>query len=159
MARKDITMNAAGVHAFLSEGSKKLIVTTLGRDGYPHVTPLWYAMEGDEIAFRSFRKSQRIMNLQRNPKLTVLVEDGDEYANLRGVMIEGTARLVDDAGYCLDLYVRLAARYRFFPEGTPEMSEADLRAEFSRYAAKNVAVVVEPHKTITWDHTKLGGAY
>jgi PPOX class probable F420-dependent enzyme len=159
MARKDITMDATERRSFLEEGAKHVIVTTMGPDGWPHVTPLWYVLEGDEIAFRSFRKAQRIVNLQRDPRMTALVEDGDEYANLRGVMIQATARLVDDPAYCLDLYVRLAGRYRFFPQGAPEMSESDLREAFGRHATKNIAVIVEPRKIVSWDHTKLGGAY
>lgn len=160
MARKDISMTDAEVRDFLSSGAKVLIVTSNGPDGYPHVAPMWFVLDDGKVVFRSFSKSQKIVNLRRDPKLTVLAETGDSYATLQGVMIKGTAELIDDPDYCLDLYVALAARYPFFPGveagATPE---ADVRAAFERHAAKNTAVVVHPDRMITWDHTKLGGGY
>jgi len=158
MARKDISMTAEEVTAFLNETSI-LQVATIGKDGSPHLAPMWFVMEGDTIVFRSFTRSQKIVNLQRDRRLTVLAEDGDAYAELRGVMIKGEARLVDDPAYVLDLYGRLAAKYALIGDTPTELSEEDLEAAFGRAAAKNTAVVVEPTTVASWDHRKIGGGY
>ena len=88
-----------------------LQVATVGRDGSPHLVPMWYVTEDDRIVFRSFSKSQKITNLRRDPRLTVLVERGTAYAELQGVMIKGRGRLEDDPGYVLALYGAMAAKY------------------------------------------------
>ena len=158
MARKDISMTAEQVTAFLNEASI-LQVATIGKDGSPHLAPMWFVMEGDTIVFRSFTRSQKIVNLQRDPRLTVLAEDGDAYAELRGVRIKGEGRLVDDPAYVLNLYGRLAAKYALIGDTPTELSPDDLEAAFGRAASKNTAVIVEPIKTASWDHRKIGGGY
>lgn len=158
MARKDITMTDAEILAFLEAGHT-IQVATLGRRGFPHVAPMWYVVEDGKIVFRSFTKSQKIVNLTRNPKLTVLVEDGLEYAELRGVMIQGEGRLVADRDYVLDIYGRLSAKYAMVGGERQELDPDALEATWGRYAEKNTAVVVEPVKVVTWDHTKLAGTY
>jgi len=158
MARKDISMTAEEVTSFLNETSI-LQVATIGKDGTPHLAPMWFVMEGDSIVFRSFSRSQKIVNLQRDPRLTVLAEDGDAYAELRGVMITGEARLVDVPAYVLSLYGRLAAKYTLIGDGPVELTDEELEAAFGRAASKNTAVVVEPIKVASWDHRKLGGRY
>ena len=159
MGRKDITMNEAEVREFLSSGAKVLDVATLSKDGSPHLAPMWYVMDDDKVVFRSFSKSQKIVNLMRDPRLTVLVEAGNAYANLRGVMIKGTAKLVTDLQYVLEIYGGLAARYPVIGDAPVDLEQADLEAAFGRIAPKNTAVIVEPIKVTSWDHTKLGGAY
>lgn len=158
MARKDITMTPDEVQEFLGT-STVLQVATTGKDGWPHLAPMWYVMDEGKVVFRSFTKSQKIVNLQRNPNLTVLVESGDDYSQLRGVMIKGTARLVTDPVYVLSIYGGLAAKYPMINDEPVHLDADALEAAFGRFAAKNTAVVVEPVKIVTWDHTKLGGAY
>jgi len=158
MARKDITMDPDEVLAFLSANTV-VEVATIGADGWPHLAPMWYVVEDGNVVFRSFTKSQKIVNLNRNPSLTVLVETGDEYSRLRGVMIKGTARLIDDPDYVLEVYGRLAAKYPMIGDKPRELDPEALEKAFGRFATKNTAVFVEPVKTISWDHTKLGGEY
>ncbi|GMQ84936.1 MAG: PPOX class F420-dependent oxidoreductase [Acidimicrobiia bacterium] len=145
---------------FLRRGQKSLQVSSNDPDGYPHLVPMWFVVEGGKIVFRSFSKSQKILNLRRDPRLTVLAEEGNGYSELRGVMIKGEAELVEDAGYCLDLYVALANRYAFFagvePGATPE---EEVREYFAGFATKQTAVVVEPVEIVSWDYTKLSGGY
>ena len=112
MARKDITMTHDEQQAFLGQGHT-LIVTTIGKDGWPHVAPMWYFLDGERVAFRTFTKSQKIVNLERNPKITVLLEAGKAYEELRGIMIKGTARLVDDPAQVLAMYGELSRQYAF----------------------------------------------
>ncbi len=158
MARKDITMTDAEVLDFLTNGHT-LQVATIGGDGFPHLAPMWFTVDDGKVVFRSFTKSQKIVNLVRNPKLTVLVEDGNGYDELRGVMIKGTARFVHDRAYVLGVYGKLAAKYEMVGGIKQELTRDDIETAFGHFAEKNTAVVVEPDRVITWDHTKLGGAY
>jgi len=153
----------ADERAIYLQAGETLIVSTLGRRGAPHVAPMWYFVDGEgRLVFRSFTKSQKILNLQRDSRLTVLVETGLAYAELKGVMIQGTGRLVDgadDPGFVLDSYRRLAAKYPMVGPEPVDLDDAALEAAFGRFAPKNTAVVVEPRRIASWDHTKLGGAY
>ena len=158
MARKDISLDGDELAAFLASGHT-LQVATVGADGYPHLAPMWYVMRDGKIVFRSFTKSQKIVNLRRNPKLSVLLETGDAYAELRGAMIRGTAILVEDRDFVLEIYGALAAKYEMIGGRTVELDAAALEATFGRFADKNTAVVVEPQKIASWDHTKLDGSY
>lgn len=161
MARKDITFTSEEIETFLAE-EMTLIVTTLGKDGHPHTAPMWFFTEDGKIVFRSFTKSQKIVNLQRDPRITVLVERGIAYAELQAVMIKGTVRLIDgadDPAYVLESYRRLAARYPMVGPDPVELDPEALEQAFGKFAPKNTAVVVEPDRIISWDHTKLGGAY
>ncbi len=146
-------MTEAEVAEALAEG-KKAQVATLGRDGWPHVTTLWYVMRDGLITFRSFTKSQRIVNLRRDPRLTVLVEFGVAYEELRGVMVQGRARLVDDPDLVVDVYAQVLGRLA----GTAPQRDA-AEAHYRRYAHKNTVVQVEPTRVISWDHRKLSGTY
>ena len=159
MARKDITMTEAEIQDFLAADRKVLQVATLGKDGAPHLAPMWFVMDDGKIVFRSFTKSQKIVNLNRDPRLSVLVESGDAYAELQGVMIRGTATLVTDPAYVLKIYGGLAARYPMVGEEPAELDPEALEHAFGRFAPKNTAVIVEPTSISSWDHTKLGGAY
>jgi PPOX class probable F420-dependent enzyme len=158
MARKDITMNPDEIREFLTTGHT-LQVATVGKDGSPHLAPMWFVMDGDSVVFRSFTKSQKIVNLQRDPRLTVLHERGLAYAELQGVMIRGTGNLITDPGYVLETYRLLAAKYPMVGPEPVDLDDEALEAAFGRFAPKNTAVVVEADKIVTWDHTKLGGAY
>jgi PPOX class probable F420-dependent enzyme len=158
MARKDVTMSPAEVLEFLEAG-RTLIVTTQGPDGWPHVAPMWYAVRAGNVVFRSFTKSQKIVNLQRDPRLTVLLETGDAYAELRGVMIKGTATLIEDAARVLEMYGELSGRYAFAGTEPVQLEGAALEEAFGRFASKNTGVIVEPKRVISWDHAKLGGCY
>jgi PPOX class probable F420-dependent enzyme len=156
--RKDITMAPADIEAFLQAG-RVAQVATLGEDDWPHLVPMWYIVEDGRIVFRSFSKSQKIINLRRRPRLTVLVERGTTYSDLQGVMIKGTALLDDDPARVLQLYGAMAAKYAMVGDEPVQLSREALEATFARHAAKNTAVTVQPEQVISWDHTKLGGTY
>ena len=151
-------MSPEEVAAFL-EGGRVLQVASLHPDGRPHLVPMWYVVDDGRVVFRSFTASQKIRNLRRDPRLSVLVEEGEEYAELRGVMIQGTARLVEDPEYVLAVYGRLAAKYAIVGGAPRALSPDELEAAFGRHAAKNTAVIVRPERVASWNHRKLGGAY
>ncbi len=151
-------MSAGEVDAFL-RSRHTLQVATHGPDGFPHVAPMWFVVEDGKVAFRSFTKSQKIVNLGRDPKLTVLAETGLAYSELQGVMIKGEAELITDRDRVLAMYGALAARYPMVGDAPVELPPDALEAAFGRYADKNTAVVVHPVDVISWDHTKLDGGY
>ena len=159
MARKDITMNDAEIQEFLGSGARILEVASINKDGTPHLAPMWFTLDDGRIVFRSFTKSQKIVNLMRDLRLSVLVEAGDGYAQLQGVMIRGTATLVTDPQYVLGIYGRLAARYAMVGDEPVDMDDESLENAFGRFAPKNTAVIVKPTKVTSWDHSKLGRAY
>lgn len=161
MARKDITFTPEELDAFLGEETT-LIVTTIGKDGHPHTAPMWFFLDEGRIVFRSFTKSQKIVNLRRDPRITVLVERGVAYSELQAVMIKGAARLIDgaeDPDYVLETYRRLAARYPMLGPEPVDLDPEALEQAFGRFATKNTAVIVEPEQVTSWDYTKLEGGY
>lgn len=154
MARPDIAMTEAEIAAFLAL-PHKLQVATIGPGGGPHLATMWYVLDPQgRIVFRSFTKSQKIVNLRRNSRIAVLAEDGRDYGELRGVSIRGTADLAEDPAWVLDLYVATA---RIHPVG--DMDPDTARSAFAPYAAKNTVVTVIPDSVTSWDHRKLGGGY
>lgn len=158
MARKDISFTETELASFLGAG-RNLQVATIGSDGFPHLSTLWYFMVDGKVGFRSFTKSQKVVNLRRDNRITVLVEKGDTYETLQGAMIRGRAILSTDRDLVLDYYRRITEKY-----GGPgiEPGSVDpnaIEALFGRFAEKNTAVTIEPEMIVTWDHTKLGGAY
>ena len=90
--RELIQMTDDEMHAFIEE-QKSLQVSCIGADGWPHLTTLWFAVVDQKIVFETYTRSQKILNLRRNPNITLLLEDGIVYEKLRGVMIKGMARL------------------------------------------------------------------
>ena len=128
---------------------KSLQVGTLGHDGSIHWSTLWFAIVDGKIVFETYTKSQKIVNLQRDPRITVLAEDGFVYEQLRGVMMKGTATLVDEPSAVHPLALEVLTRNQ------PEIPLELLEQAAEHIASKRTAVIVEPIKTISWDHTKL----
>ena len=151
--RRDlIRMTDEEMRHFIEE-QKSLQVSCMGSDGWPHLTTLWFAVVDQKIVFETYTRSQKILNLQRNPNITVLLEDGLIYEELRGVMIKGNAILESEPEE-VEKYAK-AVMLRNQPEyGEELLSEAAKQMSFKR-----TAVIIEPNEVITWDHTKLGGTY
>lgn len=148
MPRRDISMTEAEIAELLATG-RDLQVATNGADGYPHLTTLWYHVPDGLVTFRSFTKSQRIVNLRRDPRLTVLVETGESYDELRGVMIQGTAGLDDDPDRVMATYLGVLRRMQ-----GPDITEEAVEAMFGRFRDKNTVVTVHPRRVVSWDHRK-----
>lgn len=141
------------VMAFLGE-ERVLNVATIGSSGHPHVVPMWYALIDSDVAFWTFAKSQKVVNLRRDPRITCLVEAGDVYEELRGVEIVGRARLVEDHEAIVELGTTVAARYG------GDLVAGPAAAEFiAQQARKRIGVVVEAADFVSWDHRKLAGRY
>jgi len=146
--RDAVRMSEAEVRAFVAS-QKALQVATVDRDGSPHLCTLWFAVLNGDIVFETYAKSQKIKNLERDPRITVLCEDGDTYETLRGVMIKGNARLLRDYDDVLRVAEAVITR------NTPGVPAELLSAAAARIAAKRVAVVVTAERTASWDHSKL----
>ena len=144
-------MTDAEVDEFL-QGRHTMNVATLGKDGHPHLVAMWYGFLDGVPAFWTYGKSQKIVNLRRDPRLTCLVEDGETYDQLRGVELVGTGELIDDPEVVLQLGINLYERYT-------APFEENVREVLAKTAAKRVVVRIDVRDVVSWDHRKLGGVY
>lgn len=153
MSRRDqIRMTDDEVRVFLDAG-RDLQVASINPDGTPHLVTMWYTVDGGRVAFWTYAKSQKIVNLRRDPRLTVLVAMGERYEELRGVSIGGTAELVEDRDEVLRYGEAIYERY------WGPIDDDLVREGVRTMGRKRVVVVVDPEKVVSWDHSKLGGAY
>lgn len=161
MSRRDqITMTDAEVDAFLDE-ERTLTCATNGPRGWPHLMPLWFVVRDGRIWAWTFGKSQKVRNLERDPRATVQVEAGDQYDQLRGVMLECEVVMHHDLDLVTDVGTVLLRRYSPDPEvaaGAPLPDEAS--AMIRAQATKRVAFEFVERRRASWDHRKLGsGVY
>ena len=155
MSRRDqIKLDEAELLELL-DSQRVAIVSSNGPHGFPHSVPLWFVPRDGEVWIWTYAKSQKVRNLERDPRATVLVETGHEYGELRGAMIEAEARIHRDAGTVIGFAEELTLRYA---EGI-ESVEGDAKAALEAQAPKRVAIHFEPRRVATWDHRKLGGTY
>jgi hypothetical protein len=145
--RDRVAMTSEEVTAFLG-ANRKVQVATINRDGTPHLVAMYYVMLRGQIAFWTYRSSQKALNLSRDPRLTCLVETGEQYFDLLGVQITGTARRVEDPAGVLEIGRGVATSMGGVPDGAVE----DYVAQAAR---KRVGYLVEPLRTASWDHRKL----
>ena len=146
--RSQIEMSDEEIATYL-ERSRTATMVTNGPSGHPHAIAMWYGIIDGHIWFETKAKSQKATNLRRDPKITVLIEDGLTYDTLRGVSFEGTAEIVDDPDVLWDLGVNVWERYT-----GPYTEEMRPLVEFMLH--KRVAVRVDVTRTRSWDHRKLG---
>ncbi len=152
MSRRDlIHMTEDEIHNFLEE-QRTLQVATIGHDGFPHLVAMWYILLNNEIAFWTYAKSQKAINLRRDPRLTCLVEAGEQYTELRGVQIKGHAVINNDPAFVQKVGETIWERYTGpLNDSTHPMVAAQ--------APKRVVIIVKPVEIVSWDHSKLGGSY
>ena len=150
--RPEIAMSPEELRAFLDE-ERTVTCASIGPNGRPHLMPLWYVREGDEILCWTYGSSQKVKNLERRPQATLQVEAGRKYEELRGAMLECDVEVVRDRERLLDIGVALAYRYGAAPPGAPK----DLvRAMAEKRGAKRVGLRFRPTRIVSWDHRKLG---
>jgi PPOX class probable F420-dependent enzyme len=148
--RKQIEMSEEEVRDFLAE-QMVMQVATIGPRGWPHVVALWYVPDGVEVTGWTYAKSQKAKNLERDPRATVEVDDGLQYQELRGVMLECDVDLDRDTERVAAIGEALVDRYG---DGSPEMKEL-----FRAQAPKRVGLRFRPRRVASWDHRKLAGTY
>ena len=145
-------MSEDEVRRFLDE-ERVVTCATQGPNGRPHLMPLWYVRDGQAILGWTFAKSQKVRNLERDPRATLQIEAGDGYGDLRGVMAECDVAIERDPARVADVGIALLARHAG-AQPTP-----DALAAVRKQATKRVALRFTPTRTVSWDHRKLGGAY
>ncbi len=143
-------MSDEELRAFLAE-HRVVSVATIGPGGRPHLVPLWYAVDGVELRGWTYAKSQKAKNLERDPRATVQVEDGELYHELRGVMMECDVSIERDPAEVAKYGVALFER--FVPVNS------DVEEMVNKQAPKRVGLTFHPTRIVTWDHAKLGGTY
>jgi PPOX class probable F420-dependent enzyme len=150
MSRRDeITMAPGEVQQFLDE-QRTLTCATLGPKGWPHVMPLWYVVRDGEVWAWTYAKSQKVRNLERDPRATLQVEAGQEYSELRGVMIEADTVVHRDLATVSALGVELLECYAPGASAAPGSLDA-----VNAQAAKRVGLRFVARRTASWDHRKL----
>jgi PPOX class probable F420-dependent enzyme len=152
--RAQIALSDAETEELL-RSERVAVVSSIGPRGWPHSMPLWFVPREGEVWIWTYAKSQKVRNLERDPRATVLVETGHEYGELRGVMIEAEAVLHRDLETVLGFAEELTLRYA---EGIDSV-EGDARAMLEAQAPKRVAIQFRAVRTASWDHRKLGGTY
>jgi PPOX class probable F420-dependent enzyme len=155
--RRDIIkMTDAEIDAFLRE-RHTMSAASHGPNGRIHLVAMWYGFVGDDIAMWTFRKAQKVRNVTRDPRVTWLVEDGDDYSELRGVEMAGTAEIVDDPAYVKELGWSLQERYMGITR--PADTGGGIERFLDDQATKRVCLRIKPDHIASWDHRKLGGTY
>ena len=153
--REQIRMTPDEVASFLAENFK-VQVATVGKEGEPHLVTMFYALLDGKIAFTTYKASQKVMNLRRNPTMTCLVEDGVEYEKLRGVALYGRGVIIEDPALRSKVGMVVGSRMAGLP--VPEMGtpiDPVVAEGIEKALTKRVLVVMEPDRVVSWDHGKL----
>jgi PPOX class probable F420-dependent enzyme len=147
--RQQIQLNPDEQAAFFRE-HKKAALATIDKDGFPHVVAMNYFAKDGAFYMTSYGKAQKVVNVRRNPKVALMMETGDAYGELRGVMIRGHCEILEDEGA-----VKSAFASRAEAQANPSPAQPGAVAS----APKRVVLKIVPEKVISWDHRKLGGKY
>jgi len=150
--RDAVRMGDQEVADFLDD-NLKVQVASIGRDGTPHLTTLFYVVLDGRIAFWTYARSQKIRNLERDPRVSCLVEDGTDYFELRGVSMTGRAEIVRDHDRIFEIGSAVAVRM-VGAKTLDDLGEIG-RSTVEKQATKRVAVVIHPDHVATWDHRKM----
>ena len=145
--RNKIAMTTEELSAYLNE-ARNMSLCTIGKDGYPHVVAMSYMAKDGLIYMSSFKKAQKVVNAKRNPKVAVMVESGDAYSELKGVLIRGECEVIDEP----EKVWQIMKEVRDFQGTTVTRSED---AALKERAKKRAVLKITPVKTSSWDHTKL----
>lgn len=146
--RSQITMTDAEIQEFLIQ-QRTATMATLGPTGMPHLVAMWYAVIDGAVWFETKARSQKAVNLRRDPRITCMVEEGETYDTLRGVAMEGTAEIVEDPEALWKVGVDVWERYN-----GPYTDEVKPLVEFMLH--KRIAVRIDVDRVRSWDHRKLG---
>jgi PPOX class probable F420-dependent enzyme len=150
--RQLIAMSEPEIAAFL-EAQRVVVVASNGPSGWPHLMPLWYVIRDEELWAWTYAKSQKVRNLERDPRATLQVEDGERYDELRGVMVQAQTVIHRDSDLVASLGAEIFRRYSADSLGEDFMEA--VRAQ----AAKRVALQFVSQRVVSWDHRKLAGTY
>ncbi len=132
------------------EANKTIILNSNGPSGYPHPMPMWFLRADDgTISITTYKSSQKVHNLRRDPRASLLVESGEEYSQLKGVLLYGNAEVIDDCETVVDTLIAASG----------QRNEPEIREALKKTSAKRVVSRIKPERVVSWDHSKLGGTY
>jgi PPOX class probable F420-dependent enzyme len=143
-------MSDEELHRFLAD-HRVVSVATIGPHGRPHLVPLWYTVDGTTLRGWTYAKSQKAKNLERDPRATLQVEDGELYHELRGVMMECDVEIEREPRKVATYGIALFERFVPVDDNVTAMVEGQ--------APKRIGLTFHPTRIVSWDHGKLGGAY
>ena len=144
-------MTSDEIATFIRDGRTAVLVT-LGDDGFPEPVGMWFIVDDDgSVWMRTYAKSQKVLNLLRDPKAALLVETGETYGELRGVQLVGTIEVTDDIDRICDVLAGLMVKY----EGLASEHVAAVREAYRPRAAKQRALTMNVERIVSWDHRKL----
>jgi PPOX class probable F420-dependent enzyme len=146
--RQQIKLTSDEQAVFLREHHKAALATIDG-EGFPHVVGMNYFIKDGAFYMTSYGKAQKVVNIRRNPKVGLMVESGNIYSELRGVMVRGHCEVIEDLEAVQAAFASMAEA-----RGTRAPSREAVQS-----APKRVLLKIVPHKVVSWDHTKLGGRY
>jgi len=153
--RDRVTMTPDEVQQLLAS-SRKVQLATISPDGWPHLVTMYYTMTGGKITFWTYRTSQKALNLSRDPRISCLVETGEAYFDLRGVLIQGVVATITDPDEVYKIGLAIGEVVGGGQAGSDSSAAGDAVNEYVANAArKRYAYIVEPRRVISWDHTKL----
>jgi nitroimidazol reductase NimA-like FMN-containing flavoprotein (pyridoxamine 5'-phosphate oxidase superfamily) len=153
--RNNIELTDAEIRAFL-DSHKTLIIVSNGAGGYPHPMPMWFYVDDAGCLYcTTFGKSQKVRNLRRDPKASLLVESGLEYSELKGVVIYARAEIIEDLDVAIDTLVKINTRGRTVDAAQRQA----LTGAVAKTASKRAVIKFHPQRYVSWDHAKLGGTY
>jgi len=158
LSRRDqIRMTEEERKKFLGE-AQTIIINSIGSGGYPHPMPMWFGIEDDgSVVMTTFTKSQKIRNIERDPRVSLLVESGTVYNELRGVVIYGKAELVREQERILDILAKVTAKNAGGAGNAPDPGA--LRKALLGTVPKRTGIRIRAEQVVSWDHRKLGGVY
>ncbi len=134
------------------ETSRNVALGSNGHDGYPHLVAMWYAVKNGDLLMTTYGKSQKAVNLRRDPRATALLESGIAYSELRGVMMRGRAEIIEQPEYTAEVLRLISAKM----SGVAISPEQD--GMLLAQARRRVAIRFHPEKVASWDHSKLAAA-
>lgn len=149
--RDKVAMTDAEVQQLLASQHKVQLATN-GRNGFPHLVTMYYTLVDGLITFWTYGSSQKALNLERDPKISCLVEVGEQYFDLKGVLVQGWARRIEDPAAVFEIGRRIT---EVFAE--PTVDDDAMTEYVDRAARKRFGYAVEPTRVISWDHAKLLG--
>ena len=139
----------------LLRAARTLVLVTNGPDGVPDPVPMWFVVdEGGTVWMRTYAKSQKVVNLTRDPRFAALVETGDRYVELRGAQLSGTVALVDDVDTICEVFAGLMVKY----EGLDPAHVDAVRTAYRDRATKQRALRLDVTRVVSWDHGKQAAA-
>lgn len=153
--REQIQLAEEDIWAYI-RSARTMILVSNGRKGFPHPMPMWFALdEDDQILMTTFRKSQKVLNIKKNPKVALLVESGDAYQELKSVLILAEAEIVDQLEYTAETMTKISI---FRGDARADQKEMVKQGSMGQ-APKRVVIRFKPVSVVSWDHAKLHGVH